>query len=74
MKKYLILLLIVVFSISMILMGISCKEKILTIKEELRLTNNPAWDGFPSWSPDGKKIAFIRGGIIYKNLLWITIL
>ena len=22
------------------------------------LTNNPALDGFPSWSPDGKKIAF----------------
>ena len=22
------------------------------------LTNNAAWDGYPSWSPDGKKIAF----------------
>ena len=25
---------------------------------ETRLTNNPAWDGCLSWSPDGKKIAF----------------
>ena len=23
-----------------------------------RLTNNPAWDEFPSWSPDGSRIAF----------------
>ena len=27
--------------------------------EQKNLTNNPANDGFPSWSPDGKKIAFI---------------
>ena len=26
----------------------------------LRLTSDPANDGFPSWSPDGKNIAFIR--------------
>ena len=24
-----------------------------------RLTNNPAYDAFPSWSPDGRKIAFV---------------
>jgi TolB protein len=23
-----------------------------------RLTNNPAYDGWPKWSPDGEKIAF----------------
>jgi len=31
--------------------------------EQKNLTNNPAYDEYPSWSPDGKKIAFwsIRG-------------
>jgi TolB protein len=23
------------------------------------LTDNPAWDGKPAWSPDGTKIAFV---------------
>jgi WD40-like Beta Propeller Repeat len=27
--------------------------------EQIRLTNNPANDGSPVWSPDGKKIAFL---------------
>ncbi|MFQ5865579.1 MAG: DPP IV N-terminal domain-containing protein [bacterium] len=27
--------------------------------EQTRLTNNPAYDGYPRWSPDGKKIAFV---------------
>jgi TolB protein len=26
--------------------------------QPLNLTNNPAFDGWPSWSPDGKSIAF----------------
>ena len=28
----------------------------------LRLTTDPAWDGRPVWSPDGRQIAFIRAG------------
>jgi len=28
-------------------------------REQKRLTNDPAFDGSPCWSPDGKKIAFI---------------
>ena len=26
---------------------------------ERRLTNSPGLDGFPAWSPDGKRIAFV---------------
>ncbi len=28
--------------------------------EPLRLTSDPAWDGWPVWSPDGGEIAFVR--------------
>ncbi|GAH59544.1 unnamed protein product, partial [marine sediment metagenome] len=27
--------------------------------EQINLTNNPAHDVLPAWSPDGKKIAFL---------------
>jgi TolB protein len=27
--------------------------------KQRRLTNNPAGDGFPTWSPNGKKIVFM---------------
>jgi Tol biopolymer transport system component/DNA-binding winged helix-turn-helix (wHTH) protein len=30
-----------------------------------RLTNDPAPDDFPEWSPDGSHIAFIRRGMVY---------
>jgi dipeptidyl aminopeptidase/acylaminoacyl peptidase len=30
---------------------------------QTRLTNNPAGDGFPAWSPNGTKIAFVSGDL-----------
>src|SRR5213078_3291374 len=30
---------------------------------QTRLTNNPLADGFPAWSPNGAKIAFVRGNL-----------
>ena len=48
MKKYLILLVVVVFTISMLFMVISCRQP----------TNDGVHDGVPSWSSDSKMIAF----------------
>ena len=31
--------------------------------EQVDLTNDAWWDGNPSWSPDGTKIAAVEGGI-----------
>ena len=33
-----------------------------------RLTNNPDFDGQPSWSPDGQKIAFVRNDEVYPEV------
>jgi len=35
---------------------------------QTNLTNNPSADGYPSWSPDGLKIAFARDGIYVMNV------
>ena len=35
-------------------------SKIIGSNETRRLTTDPAADGFPSWSPDGRQIAFVR--------------
>ncbi len=34
---------------------------------EKNLTDNPAFDGWPAWSPDGSKIAFASNRDGYKN-------
>ncbi len=34
--------------------------KIVGSSETRRITTDPAFDGFPSWSPDGRQIAFVR--------------
>jgi dipeptidyl aminopeptidase/acylaminoacyl peptidase len=35
---------------------------------QTNISNNPAFDGYPHWSPDGKKIAFMtsRDGVNYE--------
>src|SRR5680860_346125 len=65
MKKYLILLLVILLTAIMLFMLVSCREAVLSAEEKniseglTNLTNIPAPDnGDPAWSPDGKKFAF----------------
>ena len=39
--------------------------KLIGGSEVRRLTSDPRVDRFPAWSPDGKQIAFIRGGAYF---------
>ncbi len=63
MKKYLILLLVIVFATSILFMGVSCKEEVLPAGEEpyegqSGLTNTQPDDSDLFWSPDGEMVAF----------------
>ena len=33
-------------------------------KGQVRLTHNKVYDGSPDWSPDGKRIAFVRADVV----------
>ncbi len=39
--------------------------KLVDRSDALRLTFDPARDTSPAWSPDGRYIAFVRGGTIF---------
>ena len=40
-------------------------------RNQVRLTDDPAWDHEPSWSPDGKKIAFVSNRNNKANHIYV---
>src|SRR4029453_18051326 len=39
--------------------------KVVDRDDLVRLTRDPAYDGSPAWSPDGRRIAFVRAGTVF---------
>ncbi len=60
---------IVLMALIVFMVGLSAQDRIETIQ----LTSDPAQEGFPTWSPDGKYIVFShtsRDDSLGKNGLW----
>ena len=48
--------------------------KLVDAGTPLRLTNNPAIESWPTWSPDGRYIAFCRGATDHDEIWMIPAL